>query len=529
MDTRTLLAIVLSMLVLIAFQFFFAKTAPPPEAPAPAEKGAQAPAQAPAPAPAAKAPAAPALPAPTEMPAVKTIKVETEKYRAEFTTLGAVPQSWTIKEYKDQKDRTKNVSLLRPASPLPLAVGWGGDWKGAQVNFSVRGENLTLDKTNPQGSIVFEYSDGTAFIRRTYTFYHDSYKIDLRDEVSGLPDYMITLGPEFGIYERDGAGFHTGPVLLSGMKRIEPLKEGFFEKIARTFSGKPKIQQEVYTEDLKWIAQEDKYFFAGLVSRTKMDEAKAWFEKDNMLLAFRATQPRVEEFTVYAGPKDIDRLKQLGLGLENVVDFGKFSIIARPILWLLKQIQGLVINWGWAIIILTIVTRIPFIPLINKGQKSMKKLQALQPRMQELKQKYKKDPQRMQRETMELYKKYKVNPMGGCLPILIQIPVFFALYKVLGIAIELRGAPFALWITDLSMKDPYYVLPIVMGVTMLLQQKMTPAAGDPRQQKMMMFMPIIFTFLFLNFASGLVLYWLVNNLLSIAQQVWVNKKAKVED
>ncbi len=174
--------------------------------------------------------------------------------------------------------------------------------------------------------------------------------------------------------------------------------------------------------------------------------------------------------------------------------------------------------------LLTIVTRIPFIPIVNKDQKTMKRLQEIQPKMQEVKEKYKKDPQRMQQEMMELYKKHKVNPMGGCLPMLLQIPVFFALYKVLLVSIELRGAPFMLWVHDLSIKDPYYVLPIIMGITMIIQQKMTPSTGDPKQQKLMMFMPVIFTFMFLSFASGLVLYWLVNNLLSIAQQFYVNKK-----
>jgi YidC/Oxa1 family membrane protein insertase len=165
---------------------------------------------------------------------------------------------------------------------------------------------------------------------------------------------------------------------------------------------------------------------------------------------------------------------------------------------------------------------------MHKSQKSMKKLQTIQPMMAELKEKYKKDPQKMQQETMALYKKHKVNPIGGCLPMLLQIPVFIALYNVLLRAIELRGAPFILWITDLSVKDPYYVLPIVMGLTMVIQQKMTPSAMDPAQAKIMMLMPIIFTFMFLSFASGLVMYWLVNNVLGIAQQFYSNKKAAAE-
>jgi YidC/Oxa1 family membrane protein insertase len=206
----------------------------------------------------------------------------------------------------------------------------------------------------------------------------------------------------------------------------------------------------------------------------------------------------------------------------------------------LKIFYNVIGNYGWAIILLTLITRIPFIPLINKSQKSMKKMQEIQPKMAELREKYKKDPQRLQKEMMELYKKHKVNPVGGCLPILLQIPVFFALYKILLIAIELRGAPFMLWIKDLSAPDTLFghlpdsipliggfavgPLPLLMGATMVLQQKMTPTSLDPTQNKIMMIMPVVFTFLFLNFASGLVLYWLMNNVFSIIQQFFTNKK-----
>jgi YidC/Oxa1 family membrane protein insertase len=227
---------------------------------------------------------------------------------------------------------------------------------------------------------------------------------------------------------------------------------------------------------------------------------------------------------IYAGPKEYERLQKLHVGLEHIIDFGFFSILARPLFWVLKFFYKFLGNYGWAIVLLTIIVRIPFIPLINKGQKSMRKMQELQPKLSEIKEKYKKDPQKMQHATMEIYKKYKVNPVGGCLPMLLQIPVFYALYKVLMIAIELRGAPFLFWITDLSAKDPYYILPIIMGITMVIQQRMTPSSLDPAQNKMMMLMPVVFTFLFLNFASGLVLYWLINNILSIAQQFYTNKR-----
>jgi YidC/Oxa1 family membrane protein insertase len=252
----------------------------------------------------------------------------------------------------------------------------------------------------------------------------------------------------------------------------------------------------------------------------------------------------VNKFLLYAGPKEYDRLKVLNVGLEHIIDFGFFSIIAMPLFWIMKLFYKITMNYGWAIIILTILIRIPFIPLMNKSQKSMKRMQEIQPKMAELREKYKKDPQRLQKEMMQLYKTHKVNPLGGCLPILLQIPVFFALYKILSIAIELRGAPFMLWINDLSAPDTLFghiptwfpliggfavgPLPILMGASMIIQQKMTPTTMDPTQNKLMMFMPVIFTFLFLNFASGLVLYWLMNNIFSIAQQIYVNRKLAKE-
>jgi YidC/Oxa1 family membrane protein insertase len=503
MEKRTLIAIVLSILVLIVYQYLFLKPAQkrlPAKQPKPPEVVEHA---------KPAAPPAPVVVKPT--PATETerlIKVETELYIATFTSKGGTVKTWQLKKYTDN-DGLK-IPLLKEDGLYPaLGIGWNNDFTLSEANFNVIGNDLKLDSNNKTGSIVFEYVTPQYSIRRTYTFYFDKYKFDLKDEISGLPQYEITLGGDFGIFSKKEP-VHVGPVILKDTDRIEL---------------KPKKLKEtrLYTGNLKWIAQEDKYFCAAIVPITPIESAKAWKFQDSASVSFIG-KPGVNEFMVYAGPKEHDRLKKLGVGLEHIVDFGFFSIIARPLFWILKKFHSVVGNYGWAIVLLTIVVRVPFIPIVNKGQRAMKRLQELQPRMQEIREKYKKDPQRMQKEMMELYRKHKVNPMGGCLPILLQIPVFFALYKVLLIAIELRGAPFMLWITDLSQKDPYYILPIVMGITMVIQQKMTPSAGDPKQQKLMMFMPVIFTFLFLNFASGLVLYWLVNNLLSIAQQIYVNKK-----
>ncbi len=229
-------------------------------------------------------------------------------------------------------------------------------------------------------------------------------------------------------------------------------------------------------------------------------------------------------YTAYVGPKDYELLKQQGVGLEAAINIGNWmKWLAFPFLFVMQFLYKYVGNYGIVIIIITVLTKIIFWPLGNKSYKSMKEMQKVQPKMAELKERYKDDKQKLNAAVMELYKTHKINPLGGCLPVVIQIPVFIALYQLLSYAIELRHAPFVWWIQDLSAKDPYYITPVIMGATMLIQQKMTPAMGDPMQQKMMMFMPVVFTFLFLNFPSGLVIYWLINNVLSIGQQYYINK------
>jgi YidC/Oxa1 family membrane protein insertase len=511
MEKNAILAIVLSLLVLVAFQYLSPKQTPPPTRQSAPQEDAK-PLEETRPLSEEESAAQTKPPTPVRAEE-EIISVETELYSARLSSIGGTIKSWELKKYFDEKGM--NVSLLSDAgSPYrALGIGLGEDFGLSDANYVVKGGDIVLEGSDNSGSLKFEYSDGRYSIKRTYTFYSDGYHFDLVDEVTGPTQYQITLGATFGIHQqKEDRLTHMGPVLLEDTKRIEI-------KAKKIQPGEARL----YSDNVKWIAIEDKYFFSAIAPITTVDNARTWRSRDSVSIALSG-RPGVNEYLVYAGPKDLDRLKALERGIEHVVDFGFFSIIARPIFWLLKQFHKLVGNYGWAIVLLTIVIRVPFIPIMHKGQKSMKKLQQLQPRMKEIREQYKKDQQKMQQEMMALYKKHKVNPMGGCLPLLLQIPVFFALYKVLLIAIELRGAPWMLWITDLSQKDPFYILPIVMGVTMLLQQKMTPATGDPRQQKMMMFMPIIFTFLFLGFASGLVLYWLVNNLLSIAQQVYVNKK-----
>ncbi len=508
MEKRTLIAVVLSLIVLLGWSFLQQKIAPPKPRPveqpptkteAPVEKK-----QAPLPVPSSAV-----LPETKETSASDVI-VETDLYRAVFSTEGAIIKSWELKTYKDSKKMP--VMLLKaPGSIPPLGILFEGDNRGMPLKFiyETNTRELSLSGKDDRGELVFTYSGDGIFIRKKFIFYNGEFKIDLSIETANTPPYMLPVGTDFGVFDKEQRE-HKGPVILANSDRKE-----FDEKLK---------ERTDFTGPIRWIAQEDKYFTAALIPVGQTGGASVWKEGSSAEIAFNVTQQK-QDFIFYAGPKEYDRLKQLNSGLEHIIDFGWFAFIAMPLFWVLKFVYKYLGNYGWAIILVTIAVRIPFIPILNKSQQSMKKLQKVQPLMNEIKEKYKKDPQRMQKEMMELYKKHKVNPVGGCLPMLLQIPVFIALYNVLGKAIELRGAPFAFWITDLAAKDPYYVLPITMGVTMVIQQKMTPSTMDPTQAKIMMFMPIIFTFMFLSFPSGLVLYWLVNNILGIVQQYFVNKKA----
>lgn len=513
MDRNIILAVVLSVATLLAFQYFGPKPAPVPEQTA-ATKAA--------PADQKSAGSASTTPAPKAEAAVqksvqgitvveKEVVVETDLYRAVLTNKGGTFKRIELKNYKTI-DGSKPITFTSQAAMPPLAIGTDEEFAFGGAVFTPNASALKLDSTKKEASLVFEYAGQSGqTIRRTYTFHLGEYRIDLKDEVQGFPAYYVTLGKEFGMHEKDDN--HYGPVVLIDADRKEYDATGLKES-------------HVFKGAVKWIAQEDKYFFSALAPQSKIDEARV-ITKNNESLAVIKTSGQINQFMLYVGPKEIETLEQYKLGLEHIVDLGWFSIIARPLFWVLKFFNGFTHNYGYAIILIALVTRIPFIPLVNKGQESMKKLAMIQPRMNEVKEKYKNDPQRMQKEVMELYKQHKVNPVGGCLPMVAQIPVFIALFNILKLSIELRGAPFAFWITDLSLKDPYYVLPIIMGVTTLLQQKMTPSTTtDPMQQKMMLMMPVVFTFIFLTMPSGVVLYWTVGNILAIAQQFYMNQKAK---
>ena len=513
MDKRTLIAVILSLIVLLGWSYLFKQKQLPME-PMPEQQAAAPLKTAP---PARTGTVKPVMQIPGAYPSAamaeaNDVVVETDLYKAVFSTGGAIVKYWELKTYKDKDDMP--VVLLAEPGPAPaLGIIFEGPNRNLPQEwvYTVNTKRINLSGSgSAKGELVFTYSSKGMSIIKRFVFYNDDFKIDFSLKAVNTPSFMLSLGTDFGIFDKEGGSrSHSGPVIL-----VNTDKTDFTEK----------SENKYLTGDIRWIAQEDQYFTAAIIPIDPVEGASVWKEKDSPEIALNLA-PQKYDFTFYVGPKEYDRLKALNAGLEYLVDFGWFSIVAMPLFWTLKFFYKYMGNYGWAIIFLTILVRVPFIPILHKSQQSMKKMQKIQPLMAELKEKYKNDSVKMQKEMMQLYKKHKVNPVGGCLPMFLQIPVFIALYNVLLKAIELRGAPFVLWITDLAAKDPYYVLPIIMGITMVIQQKMTPTAMDPKQAKMMMLMPIVFTFMFLQFAAGLVLYWLVNNILGIIQQYYANKKA----
>jgi YidC/Oxa1 family membrane protein insertase len=473
----------------------------------------------------------------------REITVETPFYSARISSVGASFHSYILKKYRETVDKdSPNKQLIPPSfkegvlrtSLLDNSVKGVDD---AIFSIAQEGDRLVVDNDRKDLSFNWVADDGTVLIK-TYTFDPESYLIGLNIVIKNtseraLKDQLV-LSVRKPIEEDRGYGF-VGPSGLINDK-LEQVKTKKIE------------DQDVYLGKIKWISVEDRYFLSSIIPATEISGSMKLAASDNIVVnqlvnpVFELAPGTQEEFKffVFMGPKSMELLNSLGHDLGKALNFGFFNVIAKPCLWFMNKIHGVVPNYGIAIILLTVFTKIILWPLGNKSYKSMSEMKKLQPLMTEIREKHKNDKQKMNQELMALYKTYKVNPMGGCLPMVLQIPVFFALYRMLYQAIELRHAPFFLWINDLSapdrlfhfgfsipfMEPPYGipVLTIIMGATMLLQQKMSPPPGDPTQAKMMMLMPVVFTFIFINFSSGLVLYWLINNVLSISQQYYVQKK-----
>jgi len=555
METRRyILAIGLSMLVLVVYLRFFGPQ--PPQQPAgqqPAPQEQQAPE-----APKQAEPVKP-LPAGTAAKiaaasAGRSIAVETDLYHAAVNTAGGVITKWELLDYREADKEAVGVGPFfrrlmsgekkaeRPKKPLgnvelftsyegvrpddivaPLTVTPTDKElaRVAAVEYHASAESVRLDRDRSTQTLTLTYSGpGGIQIEKKLTFHNNSYAVDVAIDTKGLDGYSLALGTDFGMSDKvsSNASGRVGIAALVDNKLVQEKSD----------SIKGEARQ---SGAISWFGQEDKYFTAALIDggaagviTTKRTAAPKEIGDllDTELLVKEGAGSRT--FTLYAGPKKLDILKSFGKGLEQMVDYGWFGVLARPMFWLMEQFFAITRNYGIAIILLTIVVRaLLFYPSL-KSARAMEEMKALQPQMNALREKYKKDPQKMNAEIMRLYKEHKVNPLGGCLPMLLQLPFFVALYNVLSVSIELRQSPFlSFWIKDLSVHDPFYILPVLMGVSMVATMKMTSTTVDPQQQKMMMFMNIAFIFLFAWLPAGLLLYITLSNVLSIAQQLYVRK------
>jgi YidC/Oxa1 family membrane protein insertase len=503
----------------------------------------------------------------------KEVSIETQDYRAVFTSENARLKHFKLKKFEDRVEQSSlTISLIRfvkgilgskieeEKKPKPLDLVNTSEKEGLPMgltlspfpsdgNWEVDKEELNLVNKGEKGEVIFSKNFGNGLtVSKRFGFTSQKYTIDLEVEVqnSSPKEVQVQLGLGWigrveleKLADEENKDYGLKYAFMKNQKVERKDLGGAGSSGCMPGCGTTKRRIEPFESppekgEIGWYAFEGEYFAAliipppgerSLTLKVKADEKSLLkMEGISSPLSIPPKQAVKIPYRIFLGPKETDLLKELEARAEKLVDFGYFSIVAKPLLWFLNLTNTVTRNYGIDIIIISILIKIIFIPLTQISMKSMKEMQKVQPEMTRLRETYKNDKAKLQQEIMLLYKRRKINPMSGCLPMLIQIPVFIALYNALQNAIEMRHSPFFWWIKDLSAKDPIYITPLIMGATMVIQQKMTPTSADPTQAKMFMLMPIMFTFLFLSFPSGLVLYWLVNNVLSIAHQYYMNKK-----
>lgn len=537
MEKRALIAVAVSIFILVFYQEVVLRRLYPP---APAGEGMVSATPTIETPPARVQPQSPAeqLAAPPPRPLLnaRSVTVETDLYRAVFTSAGARLQSFELKNYRTTVD---------PASPpqemvVPGRDGelpFGVELRGAQVlsdfnaPYGVEGGDLHLT-AGEEGSLDFVWAGDGVELHKHFTFRGDRYEFSAAVQTQlaqrQYNDVAVSWvkGPA-AIPQPGSEVLFDHAIYLEGRK--------FTEEALDQLSG-----SKVVTGSVRWSGYAGRHFLAAMVPIEAENEKLELGIRDNTVeqkFIFPISSEAVNQrLTIFIGPKDFDALEHAGYSLSRAVNLGWFGFIAVPLLHELKLSHTITRNYGIDIILLTVIIKILFIPLTQRSFKSMQAMQKLQPQMAKIRERFKDTPEQMNKEVMELYRRHKVNPLGGCLPMVLQIPVFIGLYQALLNTVELRHAVFFLWINDLSAPDrlgalqlPFVqnpgvpVLTLLMGVSMFVQQWMTPSAADPAQQRIMMIMPVMFTFMFVNFPSGLALYWLVNNLLTIAQQFYMNR------
>jgi YidC/Oxa1 family membrane protein insertase len=539
MEKRLIAAIVLSFAVLVGYQLLFNKpkpesqpvVSPVVETPAGAEaKPAEPPVAPPVAQPEADTqPSAAAVAAGAE----KTLRVETSLYDAAWTNRGAVLTSWKLRNHKARLPKSKDepVEQLEMVNRLsaevrrfPFSVQAEDKAVADVLNaalFEVAGTGLSL-RDGEAGELRFEFSDGQGLrAEKTYKFTGGRYEVglDIRAWKNGQEVPLNLLwGPGIGnptpeeIKKRFTSS--TGLAALSGGK--------VFRLDERKY--KPETSSLNFVD---WAAYEENYFAALFFLPPQKGTASFLREENGQTPLYFVAVSRPD--SAFIGPKEFDRLRSLGRNAKKIISFGFFGAIAEILLVAMKFFHRFIPNWGVSIIILTIIIKILFFPLTYSSSKSMARMAELQPKVKALRAKYKKSKtdiaqrRQMNEEMMKLYKQHGVNPAGGCLPLLIQLPVFWGVFRMLVVAVEFRHSPFVFWIKDLSVQDPLYITPILMGITQYISQKITPSSADPTQARMMLFMPVIMTVFFITFQSGLILYWLTTNVLQIGQQAFMNR------
>jgi len=552
MDTQRLIALVVfsfsALLLWDAWQKHNAPRVPPAPAASTAPAGIPTPTT-PLAAPGTTSPAPSAVPpVATAGPAVangEPVLVKTDLFDVEINTAGGDIRRVTMKKVFSAKDNKEPLTLLEPHSKHYFVTQTGLLGEGLpnhKTMYQAEGRAFTLGSGSETLEVRLKAKEAGTEVTKRFTFRRGSYEIGVSYEVANTGDKPIAPHAYFQ-FLRDGnppseeaaqtsafAGVttFTGPAVYTEQDKFVKVD---FGDIAKGKQSHPKKAKD------GWIAMIQHYFVSAWLPKPGVEREYFTTKVGDNLFTTGVVVPvgaiapgatATVGVPVYIGPQETETLEKVAPGLNLVVDYGWLYIIAAPLFWILKWIHGLVGNWGWAIILLTILIKVVFYPLNAKAGRSMAQMKVLAPKMEKLKQLYGDDRQKMNQAMMELYRTEKINPLGGCLPILVQIPVFIALYWVLLASIELRHAPWLGWIQDLSAPDPYFILPVIYAVSMFVQTKLNPQPADPVQAKVMLFMPIMFSVFFLFFPSGLVLYWVVQNLLSIVQQWHINRTLEAE-
>jgi len=539
MDKRALIGIALSVLVLVGYQEFISRyygPAPVSQAPVVEKKAtaSQEGTAAPTPSVPASASARVAPPSAPSGRVEKQIIVETDNYIAVFTTQGARLRSFQLKHYRASAEpNSPPFEMIAAAKdmPLPLGVHWQtpAPFDDAALIYSVQGTDVKLTGA-AKTTLVFEgqTAEGVT-ITKSLTFTGSLYPIQFDVAVQSptgnapVPEVMLTEKSDHTVANPD-APFEGFIALVDNKIKREPSAEA--------------VKGHEFTGDVAWAGFGYTYFFFSLIPDNGSGHKTSVRQNGAALIASLSGPSSTDHYRLFIGPKELELLKSVGKDLDRAIDHGYFGFVSVPLLYVLHFFHRFTGSYGLDIIILTVLIKIIMWPLTHKSFTSMKAMQKLGPQMEKLKERYANDKEKLNKEIMDLYKRNGVNPLGGCLPMAMQFPVFIGLYNALSTPIELRHAPF-MWIPDLSRPDwqalPFMfngwhlgipILTIIMGATMFIQQWMTPSAGDPNQRKMMMLMPLMFTFMFVSFPAGLTVYWLVNNVLGIAQQYWINRSDK---